>query len=722
MLTSRILKRTALLLLVLSLASCKPMIPVPFDSTPYIEAAKKYDVHILRDTWGVPHIFGKTDADTAFGLAYAQAEDDFATLLEALFSGRGQLAAYGDWKGIPVDFMVNAMRVQKTVNEKYETEVSPEVRALCEAYADGANYFAAKHPEKVTMDFLPVTGKDIVAGFVLKTPIFYGLPGTFFDVLFKSQDDKPEKHAAVSEKRMLPEGMEIGSNTFAVGPNRSADGAARLDINSHQPWTGQVAWYEAHLHSEEGWDCVGGLFPGTPIVLHGHNRNLGWAHTVNSPDLADVYILKLNPDNKNQYEFDGEWLDFESKDVSIEVGLWGPFTLVLKPKFEWSKHGPVIRRGKKAYAIRYAGMGKVGQLEQWYRMNKARNLGEFQDALRMREITSFNIGYADKDRNIYYVYNAAMPIRAEGYDWSKPVPGNISETLWTEYYPFEKLPQVLNPESGIIQNCNSTPFQTTLGPGNPDEADYSDAWGIETKMSNRAHRALELLGGDDSITREEFELYKYDMKYSEKSKIAKAARKLAKIEPPKNLPLVKEAMELIAKWDLSTDPENTSTAIALLALDSIKDLFEDGKEPNRPKIFRCINKAALRLKIPHGRLDVPWKEVNRLKRGDVNIGMGGGNDILHAAFGLGPFFSGQIKVLGGDSYVLIVEWDKDGKVSSRSIHQFGSASTIPESPHYADQVPLFVQRKLKPVWLDEADIQANLEREYRPGEELYSRA
>ena len=716
--TSRILRSAALLVFVLGLASCKPTVPVPFDPAPYIEAAEKYDVRILRDTWGVPHIFGKTDPDTAFGLAYAQSEDDFATLLEALLSGRGQLAAYGDWKGIPVDFLANAMRVQETVNEKYDTEVSPEVRALCEAYADGANYYLALHPEKVVVDCLPVTGKDIVAGFVLKTPIFYGLPGTFFNVLFKSQDNKPKKHASVSEKLMLPDGLEIGSNTFAVGPNRSADGAARLNINSHQPWTGQVAWYEAHLHSEEGWDCVGGLFPGTPIVLHGHNRDLGWAHTVNSPDLADVYILKLNPDNKNQYEFDGEWLDLESKDVSIKVRLLEPFNLMLKHKFEWSKHGPVIRRGNKAYAIRYAGMGKVGQLEQWYRMNKAHNLGEFQDALRMREITSFNIGYADKDRNIYYVYNAAMPIKAEGYDWGKPVPGHISETLWTEYYPFEKLPQVLNPASGIIQNCNSTPFQTTLGPGNPDKADYSDAWGIETHMTNRARRALELLGGDDSITREEFDLYKFDMKYSEKSKMAEAARKVAEMEPPENDPIIKEAMELIAKWDLSTDPENTCTAIAVTALGPITGLIEDGKELDRGKVFRSIRKAASRLKYAHGRLDVPWKEVNRIKRGDVNVGMGGGNDILHAAFGFGPFLSGQIKVLGGDSYVLIAEWDKDGKVSSRSIHQFGSASTEPESPHYADQVPLFAQRKLKPIWFDEADIRANLEREYRPGEEL----
>lgn len=716
--TSRILRSAAMLLFVLGLASCKPTVPVSFDPAPYIEVAKKYDVRILRDTWGVPHIFGKTDPDTVFGLAYAQAEDDFATLFEALFSGRGQLAAYGDWKGIPVDFLVNAMGIPETVDEKYDTEIPPEVRALCEAYADGANYFAALHPEEITMDCMPVTGKDVVANFVLKTSILFGLPNVFYDVRFKSQDDKAARRAFASNKLMLPDGMEIGSNTFAVGPSRSADGATRLNVNAHLPWTGQVTWYEAHLHSEEGWDCVGGLFPGTPVVMHGHNRNLGWAHTVNHPDLIDVYVLKLNPDNKSQYEFDGEWHDFESKDVSIEVRLPGPFSHTLERTFEWSKHGPVIRRGRKAYAIRYANMGKVGQLEQWYRMNKARNLDEFRDALRMRGLASFNIGYADKDGNLYYVYNAAIPIRAEGYDWRKPVPGHISETLWTEYYPFEKLPQVLNPESGIIQNCNNTPFQTTVGPGNPNEADYSDAWGVQTHMTNRAHRALELLGGDDSITREEFVLYKYDMNYSKKSRTAEAARKLAEIEPPENDPLVKEAMELIAKWDLATDPENTCTAIAVTALRSIGDLFKDDKEPDRDEIFRRIRRAALKIKLPHGRLDVPWKEVNRLKRGNVDVGMGGGPDILHAASGLGPFLTGQIFLLGGDSYVLIVEWDKDGKVSSRSIHQFGSASTVPDSPHYADQVPLFVQRKLKPVWFDEADIRANLEREYRPGEEL----
>ena len=673
-------------------------------------------MRILRDKWGVPHVFGKTDADVAFGLAYAHAEDDFETISEALLSGRGELAASGDIKGIPVDYLVHVLRIWDTVHAKYETDLSPETRAICEAYAAGLNYYAALHPGEVTADLIPARGEDVVAGFVLKAPLFFGLPTKVLDLLVPwGKRGGAEKVADAAVRTVYTSGQELASNTFAVGPSRSADGATRLNINSHQPWDGQVAWYEAHLHSEDGWDCVGGLFPGTPVVLHGHNRDLGWAHTVNSPDLVDIYALTLNSDNPGQYLFDGEWHDLEARNAEITVQLWGPLRWPFKFRCWWSKHhGPVVKRGRRAYAIRYGGMGEVRQVEQWYRMNKARNLVEFQDALRMRAMASFNVGYADREGNIYYLYNGAIPVRAEGYDWKHDLPGDTSETVWTEYVPFEQLPQVLNPSSGFIQNCNNTPFKTTVGPDNPRPEDFPPACGIQTNMTNRAWRALELLGGDESITEEEFYAYKFDTKYSDKSKVVKAVKKVTTLSPPDEDPLVHEAIELIKRWDLSTDPDNTSAAIAVTAL---KPLLGPGvADLDEAEVLKRLRKAARELHAAHGRLDVPWQEVNRLRRGPVDVGLGGGPDVLRAIYGVPSL--GRLRGAGGDSYIMIVAWDKDGKVSSRSIHQYGSATRRKSSPHYADQAPLFAQRKLKPVWLDEADIRANLEREYRPGDEV----
>jgi len=675
--------------------------------------ALKYDVRILRDTWGVPHIFGKTDADTAFGLSYAHAEDDFDTIQDSLLAARGKLASVYGRKSAPIDYFVHLLRIWDDVNEKYDTDLSPDVRAICEAAADGVNYYASLHPQEVKRGVLPFTGKDVVAGFVQKAPLFYGLDEVIKEVM------KPERKRKVSEKitsnalLSLPlYDVPVGSNTFAVASGRSADGKTRLAINSHQPWDGPVAWYEAHLHSEEGWDMVGGVFPGSPIVLHGHNRNLGWAHTVNSPDLIDVYVLEINPENPDQYKFDGEWRDLEVRTAPIKVKLLGPISWTFKREVLWSIYGPVIRRPHGTYAIRYAGMGNIRQIEQWYRMNKARNFSEWQAAMRIRAISSFNCGYADHEGNIYYVYNALLPIRAEGYDWQQYLPGNTSETLWTEYMPFDKLPQVKNPVSGFVQNCNSSPYQTTTGSDNPRPEDFSPTLGIETHMTNRSLRALELFGADESITEEEFYRYKYDMAYSKNSDIAKLVDTIL-ASPPSDDPVVQEAVEVLRKWDLRTNPENPNTAIGVLTIQPVLMAEFFGREP--PDLWKTFVDIAHNLKKAHGRIDVPWSDVNRLRRGKLDIGLGGGPDILHAVYG-GKLKNGTVTGRAGDCYFLIATWDEKG-VSSRSIHQYGSATLDEKSPHYADQAPLFAARRMKPVWLDEDDIRAHLEREYRPGEE-----
>ena len=675
--------------------------------------AREYDVRILRDKWGVPHIFGKTDADAAYGLAYAHAEDDFATIQDSLLASRGKLSAVYGRDSAPIDYMVHLFRIWDDVNEKYETDLSPEVRAICQAAADAGNRYAELHPDEVKPGVYPITGKDIVAGFVQKAPLFYGLDGTLKDLM------KPERQHEVSTKktdqafnRFLMPDLPIGSNTFAVAPSRSADGKTRLAINSHQPWEGPVAWYEAHVHSEEGWDMVGSVFPGAPVILHGHNRYLGWAHTVNSPDLADVYVLDINPDDPYQYKFDGEWRDLEVRAAPIKVKLWGPISWTFKEEVLWSIHGPVMRTDHGTYAIRYAGMGDVRQVEQWYRMNKARNLEEWRDAMRIQAIPSLNCGYADREGNIYYVYNALFPKRAEGYDWTQYLPGDTSETLWTEYLPFDKIPQVLNPASGFLQNCNSSPYRTTIGPDNPKPEDFSPTLGIETKMTNRSLRSLELFGGDDSITGEEFFEYKYDMAYSKDSKVAKLVTEILATDMPDD-PVVQEAAQVLAKWDLRTNPENTGAAIGVLTVQPVLTAAFSGKTP--PDTMETFITIAHELKNAHGRIDVEWSKVNRLRRGDVDLGIGGGPDILHAVYGGDPV-DGCVTGRAGDCYILMVTFDKDG-VTSKSIHQYGSATLDETSSHYADQAFLFVERKMKPVWMDEADIRANLESEYRPGQE-----
>eukprot|EP01030_Chromulinospumella_sphaerica_P015584 gene15584-15395_t len=222
-----------------------PNQPAKADAKALIARADRYDVQIRRDEWGVPHILGKTNADAAFGLAFAHAEDDFATIQEVTLATRGKLAARNGLKAAPTDYIVSLLGVWKAVDAGYERDLPPDVRAVLEGYADGINLYGAQHPDEVAPGLLPVSGKDIAAGFVFKTPFFYGL-----DAELKRLNDLPA------------DPMPKGSNGVAVAPSRSADGATRLLVNSHQPFTGAVAWYEAVVESGEGWHVAGGFFLG----------------------------------------------------------------------------------------------------------------------------------------------------------------------------------------------------------------------------------------------------------------------------------------------------------------------------------------------------------------------------------------------------------------------------------------------------------------------------
>jgi penicillin amidase/acyl-homoserine-lactone acylase len=637
----------------------------------------------------------------------------------------------------PNDYMVHLLRIWDVVEAKYDVDLAIETRQVLEAYADGLNHYAVLHPDEVLLpDIYPLDGKDIVAGSVHKSPLFFGLDDTLGELFEDTRQHEVSKKLSglpIWGPRANLSGLAylqvdgspgFGSNTLSVGPGRSADGSTFLTVNSHQPWEGAVTWYEAHLHSEGGWDAVGGLFPGSPVVIHGHNRYLGWAFTVNYPDLADVYVLDINPEDEYQYRFDGEWLDLEVRSAAISVRLLGGLKITVNQEVLWSVYGPVVRQDHGTYALRYAGSGLVNIWEQLYRMNKAENFTEWKSAMEQGGLPNFNVGYADHEGNIYYLYNAMLPVRAEGYEWREYLPGDTSDTLWDHYMAFDDLPQVTNPSAGFIQNANSTPFHTTLDPDNPRPEDYSATFGIDTHMTNRAVRALELLSGDPDITFDEFGAIKYDWTYAEVSEMARFVRVIREASLPEVGPELLEAQRVIGEWDLQMSPASGGATLGALTVHFLADagysvgiLAHPIDEPiGNQAIIAAFVQAANYLLEKHGGVDIPWLQVNRLQRGELNLGLGGGRDVLHAIYGrLGE--DGRFRGRQGDSYVMLVRWDAQGGVESYSIHQYGSATLDADSPHYADQAYLFVRRELKPVWLDEADIREHLEREYVPGQE-----
>ena len=662
-----------------------------------VARAAQYHADIRRDSWGVPHIKGATDADVAFGFGYAHSEDDFKTIQDVALAVRGELAATEGVKAAPGDYLVHLMRVWETVDARYTRDLPPDFRRVLEAYADGINYYGALHPDEVKPGFLPLTGQDVAAGFVFKTPFFYGFDSTLKRLL-KDTGGKPSP--------------EIGSNGAVVAPSRSADGATRLLVNSHQPYTGPVAWYEAVLESGQGWHVAGGFFPGSPFMLHGFNEHLGWANTVNAPDLIDIYRLKINPKNGNQYWLDGAWHDLRVEDAALRVKIFGPIVWTVHRPVYFAAQGPVVKTDHGTYAIRYAGMNEVRQTLQYYRLDKAQNLDEWRAAMALGALPSINYVYADEHGNTGYVYNGEFPVREPGFDWQSYLPGDRSGLIWHAYLPFAKIPQLWNPKSGFVFNSNNTPFKATADEDDLKPAEFPDWMGIQSNMTNRAWRVLENFGGNPAITADAFRKYKFDLGYSPKSEFMANVAKVIAL-PANGDADVTAAQAILRGWDGRTDVRNRGTALAVLTIEPVMRAQQTHGAPIA--LVDSLHADIKTLKEHFGRLDPEWGRVNRIVRGKVDLAIDGGPDIYRAVYGEQQA-DGTLKGVAGDTLIMFVTWDKDGKVSATDISPYGSAVSHPESPHYADQTPLFVAMKTKPVWFTDAELKGHIEADYAPGQ------
>ncbi len=648
-----------------------------------------FSAKIKRDNWGVPHIYGKTDSDVSFGLAYAHSEDNFETIQYIIYASRGELASVHGQDAAVNDYYVQLMNFWGLIEKKYESDVTYEVKLLCEGYAAGINKYLADNPELQDKTFGFVTPEDIIAGFSHRMPLMFGLDG----VLKKLSKKNPPE--ILGENEDLQSGIfdMVASNVMAIAPQRSLDGYTRLWLNTHQPWDGPVAWYEAYLKSEEGWDFYGALFPGSPVPLIGHNKDLGWSHTVNSPDLIDVYKLTVNKQNKNQYWFEGYWKDFEIREVDIKVKIIGPFSWTFKRIIKKSIHGPVIEFDHGSYGLRISSIKNLRFLEQWYSMGKSRNLEEFKESMKIHAIPMFNTGYADKTGNIYYVYNAKIPKRNNKYDWNKILPGESKQALWYDYIPYNKLPYVENPIEGFFQNCNSTPYLAT---GNRVDSSkpLPDWTGIEKHQNNRSLRALETFGIDPSISRDEFFNYKYDVEYSRESIVAEVRKRYLDDMLAENITgELKKGLDIIRKWNLKADSLNTEAALSILTLPNAFR-FEDLKY-NKDSITVALSENIKFFKKKYGSLNVPLGHVFRLIRGDINLPLEGGPGLLRAIYI--KKIKNTYQGVAGDCYIQAVEWDPSGNVSSWSVHQYGSATKDKNSIHYNDQSFLFSKHQMKQI-------------------------
>ncbi len=678
--------------------------------------ARGYDVEIVRDDWGVPHIFGSTDADVAYGVAWAHAEDDFATIQLVAAMTRGRAGALMGAEGAQIDYVFHLLGVRGTVARTYAA-IPADTRAMLDAYAAGLNAYAKAHGKEVRLARLfPVNGQDIAAGFVLRSPFFFGLGDTIGALAQGKplpQEGGPSLTSTPSTGPMTPIGKDAamnGSNAFAIAPGRSDDGAVRLVSNAHQPWRGQVAWYELVVESKQGMHFAGATFPGSPFPLLGHNETLGWTNTVNRPDLTDVYKLVLAPSGE-RYRLDGRWRPLEKQRVLLPV-KFGPFALPIVKTVRRSAHGPVIKNDKGAFAIRYAGMGEARMMEQYYKLTKARDFAQWQRVMAIQGVPATNFIYADKAGHIGLFYNALFPDRKQMANWRGVLPGDRSDLIWTGFVPWARVPRNVDPASGYIFNANNTPY-IAAGPGDEiDPQTVSPLLGVELGMTNRARRAIELFEAAGPISRQELYRIKYDRAYSKASYASGWMQRLVALDPKGDNRLAK-GQKLLRAWDWIMDGKGQGDALALILLRPA--MRASYKSEAVPDAREELTKATRYLESTYGTLDPPLGTVLRVRQGTTDLPMDGGPDTLRAAT-LWNESADDHRLLTkhGDSFLMFVEWPSGGPVQSRSIQPFGAATTRPRSRHYADQAPLFVEKRTKPVYFTRESLAGHVERRYRP--------
>lgn len=655
-------------------------------------------IDIIRDKYGVPHIFGKTDPDVAYGLAWAHAEDDFETIQQSLMAGKAMLAEYQGKKGASIDYIVHLLRIPELVEERYESDLAPDFKKLLEGYSAGLNAYAAKHPKEVLLNkIFPVTPKDMVQYSVLQLCILSGA-------------DKALAAIFGGTVPLLENYKTQGSNAFAFNSNKTTDGNVYLAINAHQPLEGPVAFYEAHLSSEEGWNILGANFPGAPSILHGVNEHLGWAHTVNEPDKLDVYQLEINPEYKNQYKFDGKWEVLEEKVARLKVKIAG-LKINVKKKAFWSKYGPTIITDRGTFSIRMPAQMDIRGLEQWYRFNKAKNFTEFKAAVNMKAIPGYNIVYADKYDTIYYISNGRIPIRNKNYNWKTTLPGNTSATLWNQLHPIDALPQVLQPKSGFVYNTNHSPFHSTEGPENPIVRDIT--MGYETLENNRSNRFEEMLKPLNKVSYEDFKRIKFSRQFPSNFYFPYNIDTLFMLDETKYTDIA-DLIANLKSWDKIGIAESIGAGTFFMVYHSVipnRMTFMKQGFISESDAVQILRDAKSKMLVNFKRTNLQLGDIQKLVRGNVVLPLPGLPDVLAPMYSI-PYKDGMYKGNQGDAYIELVRFTKDGPIIE-SVNVYG-ASARKESPHYTDQMDMYVKQQTKTMTLNKATVYQLAVKKYNP--------
>ncbi len=695
-------------------------------------------VTIFRDAFGVPHVFGPTDPSVVFGFVYAQAEDNFWQIEDSYIQALGRASeVYGE-KSLDADLTQRALEISR-LSEEDLAKVSEPIRSICQATADALNYYLAKssraRPRLITR-FEP--WHVIAFGRFAQYQLFIYRRAGIRESEIRTAVEEVKTTGSVHEtptRRLENESAEaevddskIGSNAWAISPSRSASGHAMLFINPHQPFFGPGQWIEGHVKSETGWNLSGATFPGGPFPSIGRNERLGWTHTVNAPDVADLWLEQLDdPKDSLSYRYGSghrtatEWSD--TVRVKTEAGA-----VTRTFRFRKTHHGPIVAvRNGKPLSLRMARFEEAGGLEQRYRMGKARDLKEFQAAMEPLAVPMFNTIYADSDGHIWYLYNGAVPRRSTRFDWSKPVDGSDPETEWQGYHTMAELPQALDPASGYVQNCNATPLLACDETAAVGGAAKFPPYMVTEKDNSRSRISRRILSRKEKFTFEDWARAAFDRHVIEaETQIPALVAEWEKLRAaePERAEKLKEVISELKAWDGVSTLDSQAMTVFSVWLYSRASLAPAGTPP-----IAVLEGAIADLIQKWGTWRVAWGDFSRLQRVHTSGSLepfsderpslpiaGGPGDPVGMVFNFyAPAAPGQKRHYGtnGHSYVSVVELGPD--VRAQSIVPFGQSADS-ASPHYFDQAPLYAAERFKPAWFTLEEIRGNLERAYHPGE------
>ncbi len=709
------------------------------------ELAKQ--VTIYRDAWGTPHIDGQTDAAVCFALGYAQCEDYFWQVEDTFLLGTGRYAEAHGKKGLNSDLLNRAFEIVPRSKADY-AKIEPELRGIYDGFIAGMNYYLAKHPNvkpRVITEFEPwiviAVGRQILMEFTFRYTHLSGdfaprSTGEIWTALDTSQWNHPAR-------------AHVGSNAWAIAGSRTKSGNPMLYINPHQPWFGFGQFYETHLRSGEGWEISGGTFFANPLPGLGFNDFCGWALTVNEPDIADVWTETFDdPKNPLKYRYDGGYRD------AVE---WKDFIMVKERKglekreftFRKTHHGPIVRKVDDTHYLSamIAKLYDGNLLRQVRRLIRAKSFDEWRAGMAELNFQFMNTVYADRDGNIFYIYNGTIPKRDTGFDWAKPVDGSNAKTEWQGYHASHELPQVLNPISGYVQSCNSTPF-TVTDTGSPLIGDFPNYMAEDQHDDKRrAKISRYLLRQAEDVTFDDWQRLALDTTlYWPMTELPRFKRDLESLKKsdPKLASQVEPYFNHLLDWDYRASTASTQTTLCVAWYEELYG-FGYPAETLKPEYvkdpvnkFRALVRSAAKLKSLFGDWKVAWGDINRIQRhSDVSdfvdipfddtkpsLPCAGVHGPLGVAFVVYYTPSVNLPLLGramkkhygvvGNTYMGCVEFGKE-RVQAATLMQFGESGD-PASPHYFDQAKLLSEKKFKPGLFYWDEIKQQAQKSYHPGE------